>query len=642
LILVGFILISGWIVFSAFRLARAGRSLLDQQQRAESLLETGVLDANVEELEAIVVTVREDIMVIDSVAGPVVAAGPLFGWLPGIGPLLSDGQNLMEMADAGSETAVHAFTALKPLLITYQDIGGMQSLPQLVAELAAAQVHLVKADEAATRLFAARQALERETEYPAPITALLARLDENSGLIHDGLKLAQAAPEILGYEGPRTYLLIAQNEDELRPTGGFISGAGLLTIDNGKIVGLSFDNANLIDDWQNKPYGEPPSPFREFMGMDIFLFRDANFWPDFAQSAAEAMALYSYGQDAHLDGAIAFDQHFLQRLLAATGPLPVPELARTVDANNVISQLREEWGPSGESENWILDRKAFMAPLAMAFLAQLNSGLLSSSGFELIDMLAKSAEERHLQMYSTNPATAELLDQTVWSGRLPLADSGDFVQVIDTNMGFNKVNAVVERALNYNIILDDISGSVAELELSYHNPPANNPVECLHGTSYAPDTQYDFLTVDCYWNYLRVYLPKGSQLLWSNEHPVPAANLMSGQAWNGKSREFESEDTRFTVFDNFLVIAPGQDVTVAMQYALPDTVIQSDGEWYNYQLTVRKQAGTSADKASISISIPDGANLADVWPQPVTTSNNTLFFDLIMDSDITIDLTYTR
>src|SRR5713226_6254718 len=38
--------------------------------------------------------------------------------------------------------------------------------------------------------------------------------------------LLQLAPEVLGLNGPKTYLILVQNEDELRPTGGYITAAG--------------------------------------------------------------------------------------------------------------------------------------------------------------------------------------------------------------------------------------------------------------------------------------------------------------------------------------------------------------------------------------------------------------------------------
>lgn len=644
LIVAGLSLLALWLALSVLQLVSAGRSLLERQQRFETLLDAGILNADAQELEHIVLTVNEDIGVIRRVGGPFAAAGRYLGWLPTVGPVLADSGNLLDMADAGSEMATFGIAALKPLLSREDSGTGAQldSLPTIITVLDTAEPRLLAADRAGQRMFDARAKLEHESEYPRQLAEFLLRLDENAVFIRDGLKLSLIAPELLGLDRPRSYLILAQNEDELRPAGGFISGAGRLTVDQGQIVGLSFENANLVDDWQNKPYDLPPAPFTKFMGMDIFLFRDANFWPDFGQSAAQAQALYTYGQDVPLDGVVAIDQRFLQQLLAITGPLPVPVLDRVVDANSVVEQLREEWGPTGEGDNWIVDRKAFMAPLAEAFRAQIDSGLLAAKGLELVEMLQSAAEERHLQLYSSDPQIAVVLEQTSWSGRMGPIDATDFVHVSDTNMGFNKVNSTVDRSLSYHVILDDTLGHSAQLDIQYNNPPAVQSPECVHGTPYDPDTQYESLTIDCFWNYVRAFVPGGSELTWSSQHPIPAASLMSGLEWPGAAREQQSDDGTLTTFDNFILLPPGQSIMVSFQYDLPDQVLTADGDKYNYRLHVRKQAGTVAEPVRVRVTLPIGLEELKVSPEPNATDGNTLDFDLQLARDVFVDISFRK
>ena len=77
----------------------------------------------------------------------------------------------------------------------------------------------------------------------------------------------------LGADGPRTYLLLAQNNDELRATGGFISGAGHVTIDRGKITSLILKDSYAVDTW-DQPHPEPPGPLRKYMATDLWVLRD--------------------------------------------------------------------------------------------------------------------------------------------------------------------------------------------------------------------------------------------------------------------------------------------------------------------------------------------------------------------------------
>ncbi len=644
MLVVGLLALVIWLALSAVRLARAASSLREQQRRLEALLEAGILEADAAELEHIAITVRDDVGDIESVVGPFAPFGPYFGWLPVVGPLLADAGPLLDMADAGSEMAIYGLAVARPLLADNQTDGVALtgSLPSIVATLDQAERHLLRADLAAERLLSARAALENEDRYPGQLATLIARFDDNAGLLHDGLKLALVAPELLGFERPKTYLILAQNEDELRPTGGFISGAGLLTVDQGRIVSISFDNSYIIDDWQNKPYDLPPEPFTQFMGMDIFLFRDANFWPDFAESAAQAQALYTYGQNVPLDGVLAIDQSLLQQLLVTTGPLPVPELDRIVNAANVINQLREEWGPGGEGESWIVQRKAFMGPLAAAFLVQWGSDSLSFDAFDMVTTLQRAAQQRHLQLYSADPDVASVLNKTAWSGRLGVQDGGDFLHVSDTNMGFNKVNATVQRSLAYRVNLDEAGGAVARLDIHYRNPATAEAVECQHGTSYDPDTQYEALTSDCYWNYLRAYVPGGSELITSSQHPVAATDLMSGLAWPGIARTGLSSDGSLAVFDNFVLLRSGQEITVTFQYTLPDAMLLHEGSQVNYRLYVRKQAGMTDETVSVQITLPEGASLREVTPQPVAQDGNAIRFELRLENDAVIEVEYVN
>ena len=99
--------------------------------------------------------------------------------------------------------------------------------------LAGAQPALAEAAARLARVAEMRNALPPLAE--PRLQRLLDKLDKLLPLAKDALALAQAAPALLGADGPRTYLLLAQNNDELRATGGFISGAGHVTIDRGRI-----------------------------------------------------------------------------------------------------------------------------------------------------------------------------------------------------------------------------------------------------------------------------------------------------------------------------------------------------------------------------------------------------------------------
>ncbi len=106
-----------------------------------------------------------------------------------------------------------------------------------------------------------------------------------------GLGGAEIMPEMFGQAGPRTYLILLENSDELRPTGGFISAVGHVQVSQGQLISMTAEDSYAIDDF-TKVYPDPPQPLLDYMGSEQWVFRDANWSPDFPTTALEAIQLY--------------------------------------------------------------------------------------------------------------------------------------------------------------------------------------------------------------------------------------------------------------------------------------------------------------------------------------------------------------
>ena len=640
----GSLLILGliWSAISSYRAVTAVRSLQKSQQKIEQILNNGLMKANPIEIKNLTADMRTDILTLRSALGPAAYFSQFFGWIPKYGPLLADSRDLLKIADLGSEASIYVMRAVIPVMIAVQngDLENTGPIPVVAHSLESSAADFENAAEVLQKLSTVREELTMTAEWPQNIQRMLSQLDSVLPAAQDALLLGQVLPELLGSDGRKTYLLIAKNEDELRPTGGFISGAGLLVIEDGDILSIKFNNANLVDDWLNKPYGFPPLPFYEFMGMDIFLFRDANFWPDFPTSAEMAMQLYSHGQDVSLDGIIAFNQSFVQLLLEGTGPLYVPELEITVSSENVIEAMRQEWGPSDRQADWIIERKAFMGPFANAFLSQISGDLHSMDIRKLGENVFTAVEQRDLQIYMRDPALTEALAEAGWDGRLTLSPVQDYLMVVESNLGFNKANAAVDRSVGYDVTLDEKGQGDASLTIEFSHAGDRVDEECRHGTIYSSDTQYEDLISDCYWNYLRVLVPSGSQLITASSHPVPAGQLLVDQSWDGMARQFDDLDRGYTFFDNFLVLPPGQRRAAAFRYLLPEVVtIEPDGISH-YRLAIDKQSGTGNQRMKITVNLPPGSELISSDPRPSTIGNQALVFDMELAKDQQIDVQY--
>jgi len=647
LVLAGVLVLLVWLGLKAWRVYQSAQSLLSIEPEARALMAGGVKQIDPDAAEALVLRARTDIAVLHDELAIIRPIAPYLGWVPRLGPTLVASPYLLEMADAGSEAGALAVTSLKPALAIFQrEDFGMTSLGELLPVISDAAPELEDAAAAVARYAAAREALSAAVPadtLPWRVRQLLEASDKWLPIGEDGLRLLPQLPTLMGQDGPRRYLILAQNEDEIRATGGFITGAGVITVQGGRITDLEFRDANNVDNWRDKPYAFPPQPFYDFMRLELFGFRDANFWPEFPVSAEKAMQLYEYGLDEpSFDGVIAIDQEFLRVLVDATGPVPIPGTDQRISADNVLQTLRQarDIQEGQEIQEWVQDRKAFLGGFAAAIQAKIEMDLGSIDPLKLATNLAGAAEDRHLSIYMRDPQLGAVLAANGWDGSLPQAPPGDFLMVVDTNMGYNKANIFVERALDYVVTLTP--QSQAHLTVTYrHTGPATGE-PCYQGVDQEFEEAAEYLAIadQCYWNYLRVYTPAGSTLLGSSRHTVPGETLYSETTWDSTGQTIE-DIPWLTTFANFLLVPRGEEATASFTYQLPAGVIipLASGESL-YQLDIRKQPGMKDETAQITVNLPNGATIIEASPSPVAIDGTQISFEVNLEANELVAIRY--
>ena len=644
-ILVLVLLLIGWLGLKAWRIAQTTQSLLARQAEAETLAANGLARLDPDKTEALVMGVRSDVLTLQKEVAPFLPLMPYLGWVPKYGSTLVIAPQLLDMAVAGLDTAAYSIRGLKPALVIMQPGGDSQesALTVLAQSLANAEPDLRAANDSFAGVMAARAAIGDTSNLPGRVQDLFAKADEWLPLAEDGLQFALIAPAMMGMDGPRRYLVIAQNEDELRPTGGFISGAGIITMIDGRIQDFTFTNAYNIDNYLEKPYDIPPEPLEKFMGLELFLFRDANFWPDFPTSAETLMDLYSYGQDApQLDGAIALDQRFLQLLIEALGTVTIPDENLALNAGNLTDALRQAWGvqEGQNAQEWVTTRKDFLGPFAGAIKNKIETDFSSIDLQQLAANMNTAVQTKHLQIYTRHPQEQAVLDELGWDGRLAPAPNSDFLAIVDTNVGYSKANIYVEKTADYNVTLDD-AGAHAALTLQYTHTRPDNGQPCIHYNINVYNDLPDYLTLAdaCYWNYLRIYVPEGSQLITSTVHTIPGESHIFGQTWQGPAQVL-SETAGLTTFANYLLLPMGQTLESRYEYLLPTVVSADENGRKTYHLDVIQQAGNHPFPFNAAITLPEGAQVLSATPAPTAVNGRTLQFKLNIDTNSQITVQY--
>ena len=366
---------------------------------------------------------------------------------------------------------------------------------------------------------------------------------------------------------------------------------------------LEIEDSFAIDD-PRLHYPPPPDPLREYMDAPYWVLRDANWSPDFPTAAGVAEAFYTAARPKAIDGVVALDQTFLRIMLQATGPIQVPDFPQRINADNVVALLRaaREVAP-GEtvSLDWWLHRKTSVPVVAQAMVRRLpwsHWGLLARAAIRALD-------ERHLVLTLKDPGAAAILARRGWDGALRPGQA-DYLMLVESNIGFNKVNAVEQTRLDYYVDLTQAGRPSGTVIVTQTNP-AQGKRPCSPGADYGTGT-YAELIARCYWSYLRLYVPEDAQLQGGTAQSVPGELMPRGEPVTGTITPLPGENETQS-FGALSLVEFGSTVTTTFTYRLSPGAVTtgSDPSLYIYHLKLQKQPGIAGLPVGLSVQLPAGA-----------------------------------
>ncbi len=568
----GILLLALLLLYTA-RLGMVGWQLAQDAQQVRSRVTQMDTDpaGAIAALRADLPQLAENLAALRATLTPVAPLLGLLRGLPGYGYALAVAPDLATLGMDGvalAEALLAAGTAdaASADLVTLLAQAGPQ-LPALAPQMTALEQQMAQVDAAA---------------MPAPLDALLQQGTSLVKLAQVALQLGPQMPWLLGMDEPRHYLVMVQNNHELRATGGFISSIGLLTLEQGKISNLEFaDSYEFYRDGGQYPLA--PEPMKKYMGIQLMLLRDANWWPDLPTSAEMVRKLYGDHTGVYPDGVITVDLNAVKHFVGALESLQAPGSDVVITADNVEEQLISFWdqpigdgeGPPPDSEGdwaeWYAARKDFIPQLAEVALQRIQAGAVSLPA--LAQATQAALEDRSMQVWLNDESAAAVLAKSGWDGALQPDEDADFLAIVDTNMGYNKVNAVLEREVDYRVEWSDDpeQGALATLTLVYNHPgPAGDP-DCELSPRYGDG--YTDMIARCYFDYVRVYAPAGSRLLTvEGVDPETVTNTQDPSGLN----EFAA----------YFVLPTESEETVTFTYRLPADLTKED-----YRLVLQRQAG---------------------------------------------------
>lgn len=578
---------------------------------------------------------RQALAALRPLASPVVSLSPLLSKLPLLGQPISEGVALWNFANASTLLGEHLLAAANLGVDSLQSEGALE---ELLATLPTMQPHL---EGAAGELAQAQEARAKVADlswlpatWATSTQTVLARWDAAVPLLQQmlpvGDKMVRTLPTLLGRERPMTYLVLIQTNDELRATGGFITGVGTIEVEKGAVTAFrvgKVTDAEPEQEWRlqepvSGKWVQPPAPLTRYMGLGNWAFRDVNWMADFPTTAQEAARFWQAEKGSQVDGVIALGEAGLEALLAGLGPVSLAngeEVSAQTLKESTLARVYQ-----GDKDQWAEQQAQFSKELAQAMLEVIQSSWADQLP-PLMAPLREAFTKRQILISSFDADVAQLLRQLGVDGALE-SSQGDYLYLVEQNVSYNKLSPFIEQQLHYMVQLDSNAQPV-ESTLMIHETNryqagagwAGYPESYYMGGRWNMSSRRLEMWEGYYGGYTTLYLPQNSQILEATgfDEVLPT------------SREGEHIG-----IGGYVALWPQNERHLQYRWR-HEPKRQPAGE---YQLFVQYQPGASAHYLTVSVYLPMGYQVAESFPAPTNIDGQLVTWHLILDRDQSLTL----
>ncbi|MDQ3008773.1 MAG: DUF4012 domain-containing protein [bacterium] len=416
-------------------------------------------------------------------------------------------------------------------------------------------------------------------------------------------QLQPLLPVLLASEGKRTYAVLFQNNQELRPSGGFIQSVALITVDKGSIIDTQ---AWSVYDLDSRFSGvvEPPADLKQHLGEQQWFLRDSNWSPDFPTAGRQAAFFIEKATGNRVDGVIGLHLGVMEQLIKVTGPIELPEYNEVLTDKNLSERM--------EFHSEVQLVATGTPDYSTVVLNKLLQKLQTTSGEKTtsIQTVLQTALAEHQVTFTLIDPDENVSLQTLgWTGSLlspscpaQLKSANCFVDTIaqsEANVGINKANIYVSRDTRHSVRL--------------------SPTQATHSRTVTFNNKSSSVAwpKGPYKNYLRWY--------------VPSSATVKTVAINGRLLSPE-QITQFTDQGRRVVgvnveVPIKQQVIVEFAYSVPFSPADSAG----YALFSQLQPGLIESTQAATITVDDKSKPSLIAPQ-ATLSGNVITFEPTSDT----------
>ena len=529
----------------------------------------------------------------------------------GIGGELAQG---LRVADEGFMVVQKAIPAMEQGQVLYEAVlkDKETDIPKTVSELGQ------KMDDLSAEM-GILQARAGGRWYMAPgiwkskMSQLSSSLKQWREMMQKGRQFLTTLPEFLGTDGKRReWMVLFQNEHEIRPSGGFIGSFGILSFENGKLLNLEVSDVYNADG-QLKGHVEPPQPIKDYLGEASWYMRDANWQANFPDAAKDILWFLDKETGRKADGVIGIDLAVAKGLLGVTGEIYLTDFKEKVNKDNLYEQAEfyseQKFFPGSR------EKQNFLGALSKQIFEEIKSMPLQKQ-LELVKVFFDLADRNEIQIATNEKQSMKIMADLGWDGSMYeggcAKDSclADYLYIVEANLGVNKANYFLYR--NIEQVVEISNSSVARvIKINYQNTAKS---------SNWPGGDYK--------NYVRVYVPAEVNLssisVYDTDNPgtktILGANEMTVKTV-GSKREIGF----------LLTVGIGKKKTVELRYSSAIDLVKANS--FSYLGYIQRQSGYGNTGLVSLVSYPSGWQPMQVEPSASIVTNK-LLFNQNFDRDI--------
>ncbi len=411
----------------------------------------------------------------------------------------------------------------------------------------------------------------------------LAQIEIWQRYVKDLRRLERVFKEFQGKED--RVLILLQNRNEPRPTGGFVGSLILLDFFPEKVTWRFLDIYELDRLLTVRDQLPAPEWFHDLSKM--ISLRDANFWPDFRTSSQQYRQMFEAIGQKPPRTVVGINLSVIETLLHLTGPVTIEPWGVELNEQNfdLVLQFLVESKISGRfsvKQPIMQFAQKLMSP---THLRQLNVSRLRAFDWE------EFWAEKHILAHSQNVNLQKLIERWSFDGQIRRkVESDNFLQFDFVSIGANKSDKFVWTKLWHDseIFRDGRVHNTVKIKRTHSLQP--NEINDLLGTNAWTPNVRDLLSPDLYWK-----LGAGENRIVLRVMTPVNARLLSQKNPSGAIRSTVSNDKKYKIWAIPLNVVPAETLEAEFTY---ETVIDRGSQrWRPYFLQL---LGTPArDKTSL-------------------------------------------